>query len=185
MLSGYLAEIYEHYLKPVLKFLIFSKNYFQKHKSSAQPLNSDLMWLVNELVLTFSALIKCTKAQFNLIILSRVMPHTSYRQTDRQTDRHFRKNPFFLTQGFSKRKDLMKISKVIFHIKPIPSHPWWECKKFSNLYVKVIEHRARSAITESRALSTLKFPSSVQADFFKRDAIGYVYFGGRATELSF
>ena len=21
----------------------------------------------------------------------------------------------------------MKISKVIFHIKPIPSHPWWEC----------------------------------------------------------
>ena len=25
----------------------------------------------------------------------------------------------------------MKISKVIFHIKPIPSHPWWECKKCS------------------------------------------------------
>ena len=25
----------------------------------------------------------------------------------------------------------MKISKVIFHIKPIPSHPWWECKKYS------------------------------------------------------
>ena len=23
----------------------------------------------------------------------------------------------------------MKISKAIFHIKPIPSHPWWECKK--------------------------------------------------------
>ena len=22
----------------------------------------------------------------------------------------------------------MKFSKVIFHIKPIPSHPWWECK---------------------------------------------------------
>ena len=33
-----------------------------------------------------------------------------------------------MTQGVSKRKDLMKISKVIFHIKPIPSHPWWECK---------------------------------------------------------
>ena len=45
------------------------------------------MWLVNELVLTFSAPIKCTKAQFNLIILSRVMPHTTYRQTDRQIDR--------------------------------------------------------------------------------------------------
>ena len=27
----------------------------------------------------------------------------------------------------------MKISKVIFHIKPIPSHPWWECKKVQNL----------------------------------------------------
>ena len=29
---------------------------------------------------------------------------------------------------------MIKISKVIFHIKPIPSHPWWECnkdKKFS------------------------------------------------------
>ena len=29
----------------------------------------------------------------------------------------------------------MKISKVFFHIKPIPSRPWWECKKnsiFSN-----------------------------------------------------
>ena len=111
--------------------------FFQKHKSSAQSLNFDWMWLVNELVLTFSAPIKCAKAQFNLIILSRVMPHTTYyRQTDRQTDRktdgqtdrHFRKNPFFLTQGVSKRKDLMKISKVIFHIKPIPSHPWWECK---------------------------------------------------------
>ena len=28
----------------------------------------------------------------------------------------------------------MKISKVIFHIKPIPSHPWWECKKFFRLW---------------------------------------------------
>ena len=26
----------------------------------------------------------------------------------------------------------MKFSKVIFHIKPIPSHPWWECKKNSS-----------------------------------------------------
>ena len=45
-----------------------------------------------------------------------------------------------MTQGVSKRKDLMKISKVIFYIKPIPSHPWWECKKqiwrpISPLYV--------------------------------------------------
>ena len=28
----------------------------------------------------------------------------------------------------------MKISKVIFHIKPIPSHPWWECKKDRKSY---------------------------------------------------
>ena len=27
----------------------------------------------------------------------------------------------------------MKISKVIFHIKPIPSHPWWECKNIFSL----------------------------------------------------
>ena len=26
----------------------------------------------------------------------------------------------------------MKISKVIFHIKPIPFHPWWECKKLQS-----------------------------------------------------
>ena len=73
---------------PAMPFLIFSKSYFQKHKSSAQSLNFDWMWLVNELVLNFSAPIKCAKAQFNLIILSRVMPHTTYyRQTDRQADR--------------------------------------------------------------------------------------------------
>ena len=59
MLWGYFVEIYEHYQKPVLKFLIFSKSYFQKHKCSAQSLNFDWMWLVNELVLTFSAPIKC------------------------------------------------------------------------------------------------------------------------------
>ena len=40
----------------------------------------------------------------------------------------------------------MKISKVIFHIKPIPSHPWWECKKlhqyFSDrMYLRQFGHR--------------------------------------------
>ena len=35
------------------------------------------------------------------------------------------------TQWVSKPKDLMKIPKVIFQIKLIPSHLWWECK---NLY---------------------------------------------------
>ena len=127
--------------------MIFSKSYFKKRKSSAQSLNFDWMWLVNELVLTFSAPIKCTKAQFNLMILSRVMPHTTYRQTDRQTLSY---KLFFLTQGVSKRKDLIKISKVIFHIKPIPSHPWWECKKWiiniTKVYTNSRSGRTRSAI---------------------------------------
>ena len=123
--------------------MIFSKDDFWKHKSSAQSLNFDWMWLVNELVLTFSAPIRCTKAQFNLIILSRVMPHTTYRQTDRQTDwqtdRHFRKNPFFGLRGSQNVKIWWNFRKSIFHIKPIPSHPWWECKKIAkfdnNLFI--------------------------------------------------
>ena len=82
------------------------------------------MWLFNELVLTFSAPIKCTKAQFNLIILSRVMPHTSYRQTDR----HFRKNPFFWLRGSQNVKIWWKFRMSFFTLKPIPSHPGWECK---------------------------------------------------------
>ena len=95
----------------------FKKSYFQKYKSSAQSLNFDWILLVNELILTFTAPIKCTKAQLNLKILSRVMPHTTYY---RQTDTFVK--TVFLTQGVSKRNDLMKISKVIFHKKPIPSH---------------------------------------------------------------
>ena len=39
--------------------------------------------------------------------------------------------------GVSKRKDFMKISKVIFHIKLIPSHPLWECKKQSRNFFKL------------------------------------------------
>ena len=65
--------------------------FFQKHKTSAQSLNFDWMWLVNELVLTFSAPITCAQAQMNLVILSKVIEYTTYIQTDR----HFRKNRFF------------------------------------------------------------------------------------------
>ena len=100
-----------HYQKPLLKFLIFSKSYFQKHKSSAQSLNFDWIWLVNELVLTFSAPIKCAKAQFNLKILSRVMPHTTYY---RQTDRHFRKYRFFWLRGSQNVKIWWKFRKSFF-----------------------------------------------------------------------
>ena len=111
-------------------FWFFQQVFFQKHKSSAQSLNFDWMWLVNELVLTFSAPIKCTKAQFNMIILSRVMPHTTYRQTDTFV------KTLFSDSGGLKTKDLMKFSKVIFHIKPIPSHPWWKCKHYCCLRFK-------------------------------------------------
>ena len=42
----------------------------------------------------------------------------------------------------------MKISNVIFHIKLIPSHPWWECKntatlmyrEFRTKYIRIISY---------------------------------------------
>ena len=78
-------EINKHYPKPVLEILIF-----QKHKKWSSFLNFGWIWLVNELGLTFSAQIKCAQAQFNLIILSRVIEYT----TTIQTDRNFRKTVF-------------------------------------------------------------------------------------------
>ena len=63
------------------------KSFFQ-NKEMSSFLIFGWIWLVNELVLTFSAPIKCAQAQLNLIILSRVIEYTTYyRQTDRQTDR--------------------------------------------------------------------------------------------------
>ena len=119
MLSGLFVEIYEHYQKPVLKFLIFSKNYFQKHKSSAQSFNFDLMWLVNVLILTFLATIKCAHSQFNLIILSRVIEYTIYRQTDR----HFRKNHVFWLRGSQRslRRPWFQATSLRPGLKILPS----------------------------------------------------------------
>ena len=77
--------------------------------------------------------IKYAKTQLNPIILLRGI---ELRPADRQTDiQKLSLKPFFLTQGVLKRKDLMEISKFIFHIiKLIPSHLWWECKNdFVNL----------------------------------------------------
>ena len=51
------------------------------------------IWLVNELVLNFLAPTKYVKAQFNPIILSRVIEFTTYYY--RETDRHFRKKSLF------------------------------------------------------------------------------------------
>ena len=48
-----------------------------------------------------------------------------------QTDRHFRKNRFFWLRGCQNVKIWWKFRNY-FHIKLIPSHPWWECKKIQN-----------------------------------------------------
>ena len=64
----------------------------------------------------FWTLERCAKCPSNPIILSRVFVSTDARQTDT-----FLKT-VFSDSGVSKRKDLMKIPKVIFHIKPIPSY---------------------------------------------------------------
>ena len=40
------------------------------------------MWLINELVLTFSAPMKYTKDEFNPIIPLEVIEYTTYTQTD-------------------------------------------------------------------------------------------------------
>ena len=119
--------------KQYWNFEFFQKVFFEKHKKCSYFNNFCRMWLVNEPVLTFSAPIKYAKAQFNPIIPSRVIEYTTYRHTFIHTYIHtfihsyihtyihtyFFVKPFFRTPGVSKRKDLMKISKVIFHIKLI------------------------------------------------------------------
>ena len=107
---------HEHYQKPVLEFCIVSKSIFRKHKKFSYLHNFGRIVLVNKLVLTFSASINHAKAQPNLIILSRVVEYTTYRQTDTFV------KTVFSDSGVSKRKDLMKISKVILHLKLIHWH---------------------------------------------------------------
>ena len=62
----------------VLEFWIFSSIFFQKHKKCSYFNNFDRVWLVNELVLPFSSPIKYAKAQFNPIILSRIVKSDFY-----------------------------------------------------------------------------------------------------------
>ena len=80
---------------------VFQKVFIENTKNAFGQI-----WLFNELVFTFSAPIKYAKAQFNPIILSKVIV---------SSDGQFRKNRFFYSG------DLIKIAKVIFHIKPIPT----------------------------------------------------------------
>ena len=57
--------------------------------------------LVNEFVLSFWALKKSAKAHSNLMIVSKVIAVTDGDNDNRQTDRHCRKNCFFLNQEVS------------------------------------------------------------------------------------
>ena len=57
---------------------------FKKHKKCSYFHNFCRTWLVNELVLTFFRSDKIFQAQFNPIILSRVIEYTTYRQRDIQ-----------------------------------------------------------------------------------------------------
>ena len=52
------------------------------------------IWFVNKLVISLYALKKCTKMQFNPIILSKIIVFTD--------DRQLSNNHFFFTQGISK-----------------------------------------------------------------------------------
>ena len=77
-------------------------------------------WLVNELVLSFWALKKCAKAQFNLMILSKVITLTDNDNNDnRQRDTVVK--TVFSQSGASKRGDLMKTEGVKFYTNLIPS----------------------------------------------------------------
>ena len=59
-------------------FGFFHKVFFQKHKKCSYFDNFCRIWLVIELVLTFRALIKYAKEQFNQISLSRYIEDITY-----------------------------------------------------------------------------------------------------------
>ena len=59
-------------------FGFFQEFFLKKIKTFSYFHNFGWMWLVNELLLTFSVPIKYDKAQFNPIILSRVIEYTTY-----------------------------------------------------------------------------------------------------------
>ena len=62
-------------------------------------------WLANELDLQCLIITECAKFQSNRLILSKVIDYTNRQQIDRQTSSQ---KPVLLTQGVSKRGDLMK-----------------------------------------------------------------------------
>ena len=86
MLLGKLVEKQKSVSETSIGILDVFIKFFSEAQKCSYFDNFGRMWLVNELVLTFSAPIKYDKVQFNPIILSRVIGYTTYRQTDRQTD---------------------------------------------------------------------------------------------------
>ena len=44
----------------------------------------------------------------------------------------------------------MKISNVIFHIKPIPSHPWWECKNTLSLVLALPRNNGVDVVSSDK-----------------------------------
>ena len=76
ILLGQFVELSENYQKLLLKYWIFPKSSFQKYQKCSNFRNFGLILLVDELVPTLWALIKCTKVNLNLRILSRVILST-------------------------------------------------------------------------------------------------------------
>ena len=103
-------------------FVFKKKKKFKNTKKCSYFLNFGQMWLVNELAFTFWAPLNYEKTQFNPIILSRVIVFTAY---------YYRQIDTFVKTVFSDSF----ISNIIFHIKLIPSHLWWESKKIDGILI--------------------------------------------------
>ena len=72
------------------KSKFFQTVFLKKNKKCSYFDHFCRMWLVNELVFTFSAPIKYAKAQFNPIIASRVIEYSIYDENVRSNDFHVR-----------------------------------------------------------------------------------------------
>ena len=113
---------------------------FKKPFSMDKTITVGQKWLVNELDLQFLIIRKCTRFQSNRLILSKVIVYTDRLQTDIQTTSQ---KPFFLTQGVSKRGNLMNYlnqKSEIYNLSKI-------CKinnkqnSYNNIYYKYIHRR--------------------------------------------
>ena len=95
------------YFTIIIIFWIFPKSSFQKYKKWSYFRNYGRIWLVNELVLSVCAPIKCTKMHYNLIILFEIIVLiTGNYKIEKLTD--MIRNPFF---------DLRKSEKVDICLK--------------------------------------------------------------------